>query len=114
MHSGDIGELDDDGYLRIVDRIKELIISAAGKNMSPANIEATVKSAGAVIACVCAVGDGRPYNTALVTLAVAATVEDPHAEVGAQIERANRSSHASSRSSGSPWCPWTGRPTGTS
>ena len=49
MHSGDIGVYDEDGYLRIVDRIKELIISAAGKNMSPANIEATVKSAGAVI-----------------------------------------------------------------
>ena len=46
MHSGDVGVFDDDGYLRIVDRIKELIISAAGKNMSPANIEATVKSAG--------------------------------------------------------------------
>ena len=46
MHSGDVGAFDDDGYLRIVDRIKELIISAAGKNMSPANIEATIKSAG--------------------------------------------------------------------
>ena len=46
MHSGDVGVFDDDGYLRIVDRIKELIINAAGKNMSPANIEATIKSAG--------------------------------------------------------------------
>jgi long-subunit acyl-CoA synthetase (AMP-forming) len=91
MHSGDIGVFDDDGYLRIVDRIKELIISAAGKNMSPANIEATIKSAGSVIGCVCAIGDARPYNVALITLdrEMAASVADPEAEVAAQIERAN-------------------------
>ena len=92
MHSGDVGAFDDDGYLRIVDRIKELIINAAGKNMSPANIEATIKSAGSVIGCACAIGDARPYNVALVTIdaAAAATVEDPRAEVEAQINRANQ------------------------
>ncbi|HEX6712321.1 MAG TPA: AMP-binding protein [Thermoleophilaceae bacterium] len=91
MHSGDVGVFDDDGYLRIVDRIKELIISAAGKNMSPANIEATIKSAGSMIGCVCAIGDARPYNVALVTVdpEAAATVSDPAAAVAAQIERAN-------------------------
>jgi long-subunit acyl-CoA synthetase (AMP-forming) len=91
MHSGDVGAFDDDGYLRIVDRIKELIISAAGKNMSPTNIEAAIKSAGSVIGSVCAIGDARPYNVALVTLdpEVSATLVDPEAEVATQIERAN-------------------------
>jgi long-chain acyl-CoA synthetase len=68
LHSGDIGQLDEDGYLRIVDRKKELIISAAGKNMSPANIEATIKSVSPLIGQACAIGDGRPYNTALIVL----------------------------------------------
>ena len=68
LHTGDIGEFDDHGYLRIVDRKKELIISAAGKNMSPANIEATLKGASPLIGLACAIGDGRPYNTALIVL----------------------------------------------
>jgi long-chain acyl-CoA synthetase len=68
LHSGDVGEIDEDGYLRIVDRIKELIINAAGKNMSPANIEATLKSSSPLIGTACAIGDGRPYNVALITL----------------------------------------------
>ena len=68
LHTGDIGEVDDDGYLKIVDRKKELIINAAGKNMSPANIESTLKAASPLIGQVAAIGDGRPYNTALVVL----------------------------------------------
>jgi long-subunit acyl-CoA synthetase (AMP-forming) len=68
LHSGDVGEIDADGYLRIVDRIKELIISASGKNMSPANIESALTSASPLIGAACAIGDGRPYNVALLTL----------------------------------------------
>ncbi len=68
LHTGDIGELDADGYLKIVDRKKELIINAAGKNMSPANIEAAIKSASPLIGQACAIGDRRPYNTALIVL----------------------------------------------
>jgi long-chain acyl-CoA synthetase len=68
LHTGDIGEIDEDGYLKIVDRKKELIINAAGKNMSPANIEAQLKGAHALIGQAVAIGDRRPYNTALIVL----------------------------------------------
>jgi long-subunit acyl-CoA synthetase (AMP-forming) len=68
LHTGDIGEIDDDGFLKIVDRKKELIINAAGKNMSPSNIESELKAASPLIGQVAAIGDGRPYNTALVVL----------------------------------------------
>jgi long-chain acyl-CoA synthetase len=68
MHTGDIGQIDADGYLKIVDRKKELLINAAGKNMSPANIEAAIKTASPLIGQACAIGDGRPYNTALIVL----------------------------------------------
>src|SRR5215204_276059 len=68
LHTGDVGEFDEDGYLKIVDRKKELIINAAGKNMSPANIEAKVKAASPLIGQAAAVGDMRPYNVALITL----------------------------------------------
>jgi len=68
LRTGDIGEFDEDGYLKIVDRKKELIISAAGKNMSPANIESKVKAAGPLIGQAVAIGDARQYNSALLTL----------------------------------------------
>ena len=68
LHTGDIGELDSDGYLRIVDRKKELIINAMGKNMSPANIEAQIKGASPLIGQAVAIGDRRPYNVALIVL----------------------------------------------
>ena len=66
--TGDIGELDEEGYLKIVDRKKELIINAAGKNMSPANIESHLKSASPLIGQAAAIGDQRPYNVALIVL----------------------------------------------
>ncbi len=108
FYSGDIGTFDDDGYLSIVDRKKELIINAAGKNMSPANIEAKIKGASTLVAQAVAIGDRRPYNVALIVLdpdgcatlaarhglpdrspAAVAGEQAAHDEVAAAIERAN-------------------------
>jgi long-chain acyl-CoA synthetase len=68
LRTGDIGAFDDHGYLRIVDRKKEIIINAAGKNMSPANMESALKSSSPLIGQACVIGDGRSYNTALIVL----------------------------------------------
>jgi long-subunit acyl-CoA synthetase (AMP-forming) len=108
LHTGDIGEIDADGYVRIVDRKKELIINAAGKNMSPANIESKVTVASSLIGAAVAIGDRRPYNTALIVLdpdgaaefararnlpvasvAAVAADEQAHADVAAAVARAN-------------------------
>ena len=67
LHTGDIGQFDDDGYLKIVDRKKELIITAGGKNISPANIEAALKS-HPLIGQAAVIGDNRPFISALVVL----------------------------------------------
>lgn len=68
LHTGDVARIDDDGYVWIVDRKKELIINSAGKNMSPVNIESQLKAAGPLIGQACVFGDGRPYNVALLVL----------------------------------------------
>ena len=102
LHTGDVAEIDGDGFVRIVDRKKELIINAAGKNMSPANIEARIKAASPLIGQAAVIGDARPYNVALLVLdpdgamafcrtrsidqPLAALVE--HADVRAEIDRA--------------------------
>src|SRR5215207_2204681 len=66
LHSGDVGSCDADGYLSIIDRKKELLINAAGKNMSPANIEAKLRECSQLLGPVVAVGDRRPYVVALI------------------------------------------------
>lgn len=68
IHTGDVGRIDADGYVTIVDRKKELIINASGKNMSPANIENVLRTACPLVSAAIAIGDRRPHVTALFTL----------------------------------------------
>jgi long-subunit acyl-CoA synthetase (AMP-forming) len=94
LHTGDIARIEADGHLRIVDRKKELIINAAGKNMSPTNIEARLQEGSPLIGQACVFGDGRPYNVALIVLdptvaASYATDAQRHAEVQVGVDRAN-------------------------
>ncbi|MEX1163270.1 MAG: long-chain fatty acid--CoA ligase [Nitriliruptor sp.] len=67
LHTGDLGRLED-GYLTIVGPKKELIITAGGKNLSPNNVEESIKQRSIIIGQLCAVGDGRPFISALVVL----------------------------------------------
>ncbi len=92
LRTGDIATFDDDGYVTIVDRKKELIINAAGKNMSPANIEARLKASHALIGQAVAIGDRRAYNVALLVLdpEVAAGFEGDVAQTIAEaVDKAN-------------------------
>lgn len=68
LHTGDIAVVDDDGFVSIVDRKKELIINSAGKNMSPVTIESAVKGESSLIGPMVAIGDRRRFVTALITL----------------------------------------------
>jgi long-chain acyl-CoA synthetase len=88
LHTGDVAHIDDDGYVWIVDRKKELIINASGKNMSPANIEARLKAAGPLIGQALVVGDRRPYNVALLVLDLdtGAGLDPTDAEVVARVQ----------------------------
>ncbi len=93
LHTGDVGVIEDDGCLRIVDRKKELIINAAGKNMSPALIEGHLKTASPLIGQAMVVGDRRPYNVALLVLEpeAGASAGEPEVldAVGAAVDAAN-------------------------
>jgi long-subunit acyl-CoA synthetase (AMP-forming) len=94
LHTGDIGEVDDEGYVSIVDRKKELIITAGGKNISPANLEAKLK-AHPLVGTACTIGDQRPFVSALVVLdpdvappwAAQQGIEDASLDALAQDER---------------------------
>ncbi len=87
LHSGDIATIDADGYVTIVDRKKELIINAAGKNMSPTNIESAIRAASPLVGQAVAIGDRRKYNVALIVLEpeASATFADQHGLGGQSI-----------------------------
>ena len=109
LRTGDMGELDDDGYLRVTGRKKELIVTAGGKNVAPAVLEDRIRAHPLVSQCL-VVGDGRPYVACLITLdeesvdiwkakfphlkdkAVADLTEAPelHAELQAAVDEANK------------------------
>jgi long-chain acyl-CoA synthetase len=96
LRSGDVGQIDHDGFVTITDRKKEIIVTAGGKNVSPQNIELALK-ASRLISQVLVVGDRRPYVTALITLDesevakangdVQALVQDAVEEVNGDLSR---------------------------
>jgi long-chain acyl-CoA synthetase len=92
LQTGDVGEIDDDGFLRITDRKKDLIITAGGKNIAPQNLENALK-ASRFVSQALVVGDRRPYVTALVTLDEAelpSNERDPQALVQEVVDDVNR------------------------
>jgi len=86
LRSGDVGEIDDDGFVTITDRKKEIIVTAGGKNVSPQNIELALK-ASRLVAQALVVGDRRPYVTALITLDEA-EVSKANGDVQALVQNA--------------------------
>jgi len=92
LRTGDVGEIDADGFLRITDRKKDLIITAGGKNIAPQNLENALKASRFVSQAI-VVGDRRPYVTALLTLdeaEVASSTRDPQQLAQALVDDVNR------------------------
>jgi long-chain acyl-CoA synthetase len=107
FHTGDVGEVDDEGFVRITGRKKEILVTAGGKNVAPAVLEDRLRAHALIDQCM-VVGDGQPFIAALVTLdpdavptwaeahgkaaRVADLVDDPdlHAEIEAAVEEANK------------------------
>jgi long-chain acyl-CoA synthetase len=92
FRTGDVGEIDEDGFLKITDRKKDLIITAGGKNIAPQNLENALKASRFVSQAI-VVGDRRPYVTALVTLdpdEVAVSGRDPQEIVQELVAEVNR------------------------
>jgi long-chain acyl-CoA synthetase len=88
LRSGDLGHLDDDGFLTITDRKKDILVTAGGKNVAPQNIENALKT-HAVISQALILGDRRPYITALITLSEGVDPEQARFEVEQIVENVN-------------------------
>jgi len=92
VHTGDVGHLDDDGFLVITDRKKDIIVTAGGKNVAPQNLENDLKT-HRVVSQALIVGDRRPYIAALITIdpdaANGRSSEDLHAAAQAAVDEVN-------------------------
>ena len=129
MHTGDIGEIDEDGFLKVVDRKKEMIITSPGKNIAPSNIENLLKESP-LVGHALAYGEGQPYVVAILTLdpdvapvvagqlglestdlsELAAEAGDPRPRRNRQSTRPTSGCRVPSRSRSGRCCPWSGRP----
>jgi long-chain acyl-CoA synthetase len=92
FRTGDVGEIDADGFLKITDRKKDLIITAGGKNIAPQNLENALKGSRFISQAI-VIGDRRPYVVALITLdpdEVAASGRDPQELVQEIVDDVNR------------------------
>jgi long-chain acyl-CoA synthetase len=86
LRTGDVGALDEDGFLRITDRKKDIIVTAGGKNVAPQNLENALKTA-TLVSQALVIGDRRPYVTALITVDEAAAAGRAHEELEADVGR---------------------------
>jgi long-chain acyl-CoA synthetase len=89
LRSGDLGSIDEDGFLSITDRKKDILVTAGGKNVAPQNLENALKT-HPIISQALVVGDRRPYVAALVTLVEDASRENAEAEVQRAVDEVNR------------------------
>jgi long-chain acyl-CoA synthetase len=87
VHTGDVGHFDDDGFLVITDRKKDIIVTAGGKNVAPQNLENELK-AHRVVSQALVMGDRKPYIAALITLDPDSTANLSADERNAQVQRA--------------------------
>jgi long-chain acyl-CoA synthetase len=90
--SGDIGQIEESGHLRITDRKKDIIVTAGGKNIAPQNLENELKASSPLISQVVVIGDRQKYLVALITLGEDAAGDRPGAEaaVAAAVARVNQ------------------------
>jgi long-chain acyl-CoA synthetase len=88
VHTGDIGHLDEDGFLVITDRKKDIIVTAGGKNVAPQNLENELKT-HAIVSQALVIGDRRPYIGVLITLDPEAASDEPEAAVSRAVDAVN-------------------------
>jgi long-chain acyl-CoA synthetase len=89
LRSGDLGQLDEDGFLTITDRKKDILVTAGGKNVAPQNLENALKM-HPLVSQALVVGDRRPYVAALITLAEGAAPDQAEAEMQQVVDDVNR------------------------